>query len=267
MRCDASIDSLVELSVLPTKIGNTEHDEENYQECKQTSIFGFRLDTIFNKSQGVLPPIDPSISLNQVDPRHSSTRAKNKAIGKYWNARGLQRAKVGEWEKAVLHWESALEARLQAFGENHGEVANTLNNMGIALGLLQRYKYAMEQLNRALEIRTEQHGKQHLVIAATLHNIANIYQQMKDYNAALKCFEDAKCIQESLLGHDAVPVGRAICVIGHLKYEHCYFEGALQAYEHAKKIFEQAGFNEGDHEYEDLLECISDSKKAMTPGE
>jgi hypothetical protein len=68
------------------------------------------------------------------------------AIGNGWNARGLQKAKKGAWSEALVCWENALEVRTQVLGEMHIDVANTCNNIGIALGKLDRFEEAVSTL-------------------------------------------------------------------------------------------------------------------------
>jgi hypothetical protein len=54
-----------------------------------------------------------------------------------WNAKGLEKARHGKWEQALSCWQNALEIRRQVLGESHSDVANTWNNIGIALGKLE----------------------------------------------------------------------------------------------------------------------------------
>lgn len=219
-----------------------------------------------------------STSKNNTPPRHpdravqrniaanlSPYKRRSEAIGNGWNAKGLQKAKIGEWEDALLCWENALEIRLQILGENHSDVSNTLNNMGIALGRLGRCDEAMTLLNRALKIRTRVHGANvhHLEIAATLHNIGNVFQQMKDYDGALRCFEETKRAQVAILSEHDVLVARTENAIGHLNYECNRFEEALDAYESARDIFQLAGFSEGNAEFDSVLLDVEDAKEAI----
>lgn len=229
-------------------------------EQQQQPFLGLRLDTVFNKP----PPRHPgSIPSNKIVAANLSPfKRKSEAIGNGWNAKGLQKAKKGHWGDAILCWENAFEVREQVLGDTHPDVANTLNNMGIALGRLERFPEAMEALDRALQIRTMIYGKLHLEIAATLHNIANVFQQMKNYDGALLCFEEAKRTQEALLGEDDVLVARTANAIGHLHFECNRFEPACKAYNEARAVFERAGYGEGDDEYDNVLLDIVDANEA-----
>lgn len=231
-------------------------------------ILGFRLETIFdsktNNNNNSIPPRHPSSAAH---PNHVVTanlspyKRKSEAIGNGWNAKGLQKAKAGLWEDAVLCWENALEIRLQVLGKDHPDVANTLNNMGIALGRLEEYDHAMICLNRALKIRTAIHGETHLEIAATYHNIGNIFQQMKDYESALRSFEEAKKTQ--LLLKDDLLVARTCNAMGHLHFEYQKLDNALTCFTEARTNFAKAGYGEGDDEYDAVLMDIADTEHEM----
>jgi hypothetical protein len=49
--------------------------------------------------------------------------------------------------------------RAWSLGDFHIDVANTCNNIGIALGKLDRFEEAVSTLHRALDIRTGHYGK------------------------------------------------------------------------------------------------------------
>lgn len=231
----------------------------------QTPVKPPKRDQYNNDSAPSTPPRHPdSVLQRNIAANLSPYKRRSEAIGNGWNAKGLQKAKIGEWEDALLCWDNALDIRLQILGENHSDVSNTLNNMGIALGRLERFEEAMTLLNRALRIRTKLHGRNvhHLEIAATLHNIGNIFQQMKDYDGALRCFEETKRTQVAILGEKDVLVARTENAIGHLNYECNRFEEAFEAYVAARDAFLRAGLSEGDAEYDGVLLDILDAKEA-----
>lgn len=115
---------------------------------------------------------------------------------------GLDKAKKGLWEEAHVCRKNALEIRLQILPSNHPDVAYTYNNMGIALGKLNRFEAAMAALRAALEIRqfppdntdnnkstaeTSSHYRHNTKKAATLHNMGNVQQQAGHTLHALLC--------------------------------------------------------------------------------
>jgi tetratricopeptide (TPR) repeat protein len=172
----------------------------------------------------------------------SPFKKRSIAIGNGWNAKGLHKAKKGSWESALVCWENALEIRQQVLGEAHPDVANTLNNLGIACGKLGRVDDAIYHLERALEIRAKHYGtRTHVECAATLHNIGNVLAQAQDRAGAIQCFWDAKLISEDLLGENHIQVGRACVAIGNVYYEALQYEDAREAYYDALQVFANAG--------------------------
>ena len=199
-------------------------------------------------SKARTPPKYPMTSPVSKKLMTSPFRKQSEAIGNGWNAKGLQKATKQDWEGALQCFENALQIRIQVLGENHKDVANTMNNAGIAMGRLGREEEAMEHLEKALKIRTLLHGTDHADVAATLHNIGNIRQQMADYQGALESFTEARRILEQLLGDGSVQVARAWNAIGHVHFEAQDFAEARDAYTHALGAFRRAGRPEDDIE-------------------
>jgi len=189
----------------------------------------------------------------------SPFKKRSIAIGNGWNAKGLHKAKKGSWESALLCWENALEIRTQVLGETHPDVANTCNNIGIALGKLGRYDAAIEVLERALEQRAKHYGtREHVEIAATLHNIGNVLHAAQDCAGAIQCFWDAKLLQQQLLGPDHVQVARACVATGNVYYEATQYEDAREAYCDALSVFANAGLDKTHPEVMAIQEDLND---------
>jgi Tetratricopeptide repeat len=185
------------------------------------------------------PPTPPT--------KMSPFRKRSIAIGNGWNAKGLHKAKRGSWEAALTCWENALVIRSQVLGETHPDVANTCNNIGIALGKLGRYDAAIEILEKTLELRVAHYGtRKHAVVAATLHNIGNVLHAARDYAGAIQCFWDAKLLQEQLLGPNHIQVARACVAIANVYNEAFQYLDAREAYLDALKVFASAGLPD-DH--------------------
>jgi tetratricopeptide (TPR) repeat protein len=194
------------------------------------------------------PSNDTTRSISTGSLSTSCFRKRSVAIGNGWNAKGLQKAKLGEWQSALACWENALEIRTQILGETNLDVANTLNNIGISLGKLNRFDESIAALNRALDIRTGHFGNENVEVCATLHNIGNVLHQAGDLEAAIQCFWDTKVLQEKLLGRDHVQVARACIAMGHIYYQAEEFKDAKEAYLDALSIFERAGVPRTDIE-------------------
>jgi Tetratricopeptide repeat len=181
------------------------------------------------------------------------------ATGNGYNAKGIQKARQGDWEDALACWESALEIRMQVLGASHIDTANCCNNIGIAYGKLNLFDQAVAFLERALEIRKEHYGSEHPEVAATLHNLGNIYQQEGNYEAAIEYFLQCKSLQEAMLGgSDHIEIARACIAIGHTYYQAEVFDDARAAYMDALYIFHRVGLNEHDPEVQAALKDVQD---------
>lgn len=217
------------------------------------------------KKDASLPP-STSASMNSSSNSLTKTPAshyflqRSIAIGNGYNAKGIQKARLGLWDEALSCWNSALDIRTQIFTESHVDVANTCNNIGIALGKLNRCAEAMELLHRALDIRIRHYdGETHPQVAATLHNIGNVHQQTGDYEAAIRYFCQCKILQETIYGcSDHVEVARACVAIGHTYFQADALVDAREAYMDALSIFHRVGLSNADSEVHATIHDIED---------
>jgi len=174
-----------------------------------------------------------------LSPSIHSFRKQSIMIGNGWNAKGLEKAQQGKWDKALACWENALEIRQQVLGDDHSDVANTWNNIGIALGKLERFTAALAAMQKALELRISAHGtEKHTEVAATYHNLANIHQQAENYQEALKLLATSMSISQSLLGKKDIQVARTRMAMGHAHFDAQEYLEARTAYREALGIME-----------------------------
>eukprot|EP00980_Cylindrotheca_fusiformis_P008549 scaffold1813_cov109-Cylindrotheca_fusiformis.AAC.7 len=166
------------------------------------------------------------------------------ALGNGWNAKGLTKAKLGQWKQALACWDKALEIRQQMASPSSRkdalEVANTWNNRGIAQGKLGQFDKAMFSLHRAYEIRCSQLGSNHSQVISTLHNIANVHQQQGNLTLALEVFGNAKNRLLSNSKDDSAKnpmlVARICTAIGHVYYQAQQWVDSKDAYQDALNL-------------------------------
>jgi tetratricopeptide (TPR) repeat protein len=221
-----------------------------------------------------LPTISTALSLNDlrddgltpsIPSASSHFLQRSVAIGNGYNAKGIEKARLGLWDEALSCWNSALEIRTQILSESHIDVANTCNNIGIALGKLNRFKEAIASLNRALEIRVRHNGgPEHVQVAATLHNMGNVYQQTGDLESAIQYFCQCKLLQEAIFGtSDHVEVARSCIAMGHTYFQGDALLDAREAYLDALSIFHRVGLPDSDPEVQSTLCDIRDLEKKI----
>jgi tetratricopeptide (TPR) repeat protein len=187
------------------------------------------------------------------------------SIANGYNAKGIDKARLGQWEEALSCWNSALEIRTQVLTDTHVDVANTCNNIGIALGKLNRFSEAIASLHRALDIRIQHNGgPEHAQVAATLHNIGNVYQQTGDLESAIQYFCQCKVLQETIFGgSDHVEVARSCVALGHTYFQGDALLDAREAYMDALAIFNRVGLPRNNPEVQTTLLDIRDLDKKI----
>lgn len=88
---------------------------------------------------------------------------------------GVLKDDVGESQESIRYHEEALAMRRRLFGEQHVEVAQSLNDLGVTLYGLQAFDTTRVVWEQALSIRMEMLGPSHRDIAESLSNLGAVY--------------------------------------------------------------------------------------------
>ncbi|AKB26875.1 hypothetical protein MSSIT_0156 [Methanosarcina siciliae T4/M] len=161
------------------------------------------------------------------------------------NLAGLYES-LGDYEKALLLCQRALEIYGKVLGPEHTDVAINLNNLALLYSHIGDYEKALPLFQRALEISEEKQGSEHpddpfyraAVIATTLDNLAGLYYQMGDYEKALLLCQRALEIYEKMQGPRHLDVAVTLNNLAELYYQMEDYEKALPLYQRALKIRE-----------------------------
>jgi serine/threonine-protein kinase len=113
---------------------------------------------------------------------------------------------LGLYDRAAELFASALERRLELWGEEHPEVAASLDQLGQARFHQGRYRESAELVARALEIRRRTLGEEHPDTSESLNNLAALRFSLGDLEGAEELFRRNLEVRERLLGpeHDGV---------------------------------------------------------------
>ncbi|MBD1854027.1 MULTISPECIES: tetratricopeptide repeat protein [Leptolyngbya] len=114
----------------------------------------------------------------------------------WFYAEQLAFGKAEEWYKQCR------EIAIQRLGQDHTDVATSLNYLAILYQSLGRYIDAEPLLLQALEIRQRQFGSDHLDVAQSLNNLATLYQSQERYIDAEPLLLQALEISQRQLGAD-----------------------------------------------------------------
>lgn len=180
---------------------------------------------------------------------------KSISIGNGYNSKGLHKARQGDYVGALKCFEDALAVRTQIYGDTHIDVANSYNNIGIALLKLNRLDEAVGNLQKALEIRRKTENLTE--VAATLHNLGNVFQQQGNFATAIQYFLESRDLQEDTLGNH-IEVARACVAIGHTYYQAELFQDARLAYMDALRIFHKVNLTIDEPEVQHCLMDIQE---------
>ncbi|AFZ02242.1 tetratricopeptide repeat protein [Calothrix sp. PCC 6303] len=126
----------------------------------------------------------------------------------FYNGQGLYGLAAPWYEGCV----SAVKSRL---GENHPDVASSLNNLAALYKSQGRYEQAEPMYLQALELYKQLLGENHPDVATSLNNLATLYYSQGRYEAAEPLYIQALKIAERVLGANHP---NTVTIRGNLEY-------------------------------------------------
>jgi tetratricopeptide (TPR) repeat protein len=143
---------------------------------------------------------------------------------------------MGQYERALPLYESALEIRRSELGDRHPSTAGSLNNLAELYQSMGQYERALPLYESALEINRSKLGDRHPSTATSLNNLAGLYSSMGQYERALPLYESALEIRQSELGDRHPDTAMSLSSLAALYYSMGQYERALPLYESALEI-------------------------------
>ena len=143
---------------------------------------------------------------------------------------------IADYDKAMMLYRRALKVAVRKYGENHPDVAVSLNNIGSVYFDQGDYTKALEYYDKALKIRTELLGENHPDVAVSLNNIGSVYFDQGDYTKALEYYDKALKILTELLGEFHPDVATSLNNIGFVYSNQGDYNKALEYYDKVLKI-------------------------------
>lgn len=159
-------------------------------------------------------------------------RLRNKA-GQYLYGRG-------EYQRAKILYERALQIDEEVQGPDHPDVARDLNSLSEVLRRLDDLQEARKCVQRALKIDEQVSGLDHAKVASDLDRLGSVLQDQGELQEARKCFERAIKIYEKVYGPDHTLVAMAMNNLGTVLGKMGDRLGAKMQIKRALKIFEKA---------------------------
>ncbi len=120
----------------------------------------------------------------------------------FWPSIGLGRFYEGQsaFEQAETWYQHCLRSCRQRFGEEHPDVATSLNNLAALYDSQGRYSEAEPLYLQALELRRRLLGEEHPDVATSLNNLGVLYANQGLYQQAEPLLEQALELRLRLLG-------------------------------------------------------------------
>jgi len=126
------------------------------------------------------------------------------------NKRVLELGREGQYDRAIVLAKKALEIAEENVGQNHPDVATSLNNLAELYRAKADYDKAEPLYKRALAINEKAFGPDHPNVAPILNNLAELYNAKADYDKAEPLYKRALAINEKALGPDHPKVAETL---------------------------------------------------------
>ena len=119
---------------------------------------------------------------------------------RYFLVQGLVFSDLGQYNQAKEYHEKSLAIRKEIYGEHHGDVASSYNNLGTVFSDLGQYNQAKEYHEKSLAIRKEIYGEHHGDVATSYNNLGTVYSDLGQYNQAKEYHEKSLAIRKEIYG-------------------------------------------------------------------
>ena len=160
----------------------------------------------------------------------------------FWAFHGLARFYQGQaqYNLAERYKENCLEAVQSRLGENHPDVATSLNNLAALYDSQGRYEDAESLRLKCLEIDKQTLGEEHPQFASSLNNLAALYDSQGRYSEAEPLYLQALELRQRLLGENHPDVAGSLNNLAGLYKSQGRYEEAeplyLQALELSQRL-------------------------------
>ena len=118
------------------------------------------------------------------------------------NQQVVQLYRQGKYNEAIPLAEKALAIREKVLGQEHPDVALSLNNLAMLYESQGNYTKAEPLLVRSLAIKEKVLGQKHPDVATSLNNLAGLYESQGNYAKAEPLYLRSLAINEKVLGKE-----------------------------------------------------------------
>mmetsp|Transcript_37605 Transcript_37605/g.55394 ORF Transcript_37605/g.55394 Transcript_37605/m.55394 type:complete len:691 (+) Transcript_37605:145-2217(+) len=139
-------------------------------------------------------------------------------------------------EMAMDLFQQALKLRVYVFGNEHKDVATTLNNIGRIYMQQADFESALSTFEQVLSIREEVLGKNHVDIAAAVFNVGQAYHKSGELQCAIDYYTDYLNMTVKKVGIEHLDVAEVLSIMGQVYQDKMNFEKAMKCYRKSLRI-------------------------------
>jgi tetratricopeptide (TPR) repeat protein len=163
-------------------------------------------------------------------PMYRTRYGESKEVATVLNNMGRVHYLMGNYDRALVAYESALAIRRKVLGKNSIDVAATVCNTGQTHHQKGNMDQAMEYYNEFLELAKSRLGANHRDVAIIYKCMADIFHERGDRIHAKRMYEKALAVGKQALGPYHPELTSTLNKLGNLHYEMQDLDTALQYY-------------------------------------
>ena len=173
-----------------------------------------------------------------------SNQVFERAIEIYKISDGVEHPKLSHCARHIEvleYFEKALAIRKKTLGEEHTDVAESHNNLGVVYSHLAEYNEAKEHYEKALFIWKKIYGEEHADVAASYNNLGVVYGNLGKYSEAKEYLDKALIIRKKINKEEDAHVASSYNNLGTVFSHRGKYSKTKELYEKAlfilKKIY------------------------------
>lgn len=134
-----------------------------------------------------------------------------------WDHQGIVARQRGDYDGALDHLKRSLDWKVEAYGDDHHQVAQTLLRLGGVYDDLDDHGAAERLVNRALRIQLVRLGPRHPTVAEIYSRLGTLARESNDLNRALENHEKAMAIHREVFGEQSGRFAQSLTYLGELQ--------------------------------------------------
>jgi tetratricopeptide (TPR) repeat protein len=144
--------------------------------------------------------------------------------------------KFQQYEKAIDFYQMCLNIQLKTLGEEHIDLADTYNNIGIVYDDKGEYEKAIDFYQKSLDIRLKILGEEHPYVAKSINNLGVVYYNKGEYEKSVVFLQNSLDILLKTLGAEHTLAATSYNNFGVFKNSKGEYDKAIDFYQKSLDI-------------------------------